>query len=157
LRLRRLKAALLTVAAPQGLARVLTPLLGSSAADALAEQWAAQDAAAVDQVVTVLVAAGLSREAVTAQTLAAQIDKVERIDCMIASAEGRRADALREIARHRAGLAAALRDALAAEDAEFEEIDDGFEPLEEPGDDPAFGGRRRDARGRFTRRFTGRA
>jgi hypothetical protein len=124
LRLRRLKACLMTAAAPEGLARLLTPLLGCSGATALAGAWAARDTEAVAQVDDALATAGLSMEAVAAQTLAVRIDDFERIDRMIASAELRRADALCEVERHRAGLAAALRRALAVEDAEFDELDD---------------------------------
>ena len=70
-----------------------------------------------------LAAAGLTMDAVMAQTLALKIDEVERIDRMIAGAEARRNVALREIDRHRATLAAALRQAAdEVLDAEFKEI-----------------------------------
>jgi hypothetical protein len=55
--------------------------------------------------------------------LALKIDKMERIDRMITGAEARRNVALREIDRHRATLAAALRQAAdEVLDAEFKEI-----------------------------------
>jgi hypothetical protein len=69
---------------------------------------------AARRVDTLLKAAGLARDAVTAQTLALHIDGVDRIDRMIMLAEARRAAALQEIERHRASLAQGLRRALAA-------------------------------------------
>ena len=55
--------------------------------------------------------------------LALKIDNMERIDRMITGAEARRNIALREIDRHRATLAAALRQAAdEVLDAEFKEI-----------------------------------
>jgi hypothetical protein len=76
--------------------------------------------AAVD---AILAKAGLTMDAMMAQTLARNIDGVERIDRLVASAEARRNVALREIDRHRAALGAALRQAAdEAPDAEFKEI-----------------------------------
>jgi hypothetical protein len=66
-------------------------------------------------------------DAVMAQTLARQIDLVEKIERMIASAEARRNATLREIERRRDGLAARLRaatrDADNVQEAEFQVID----------------------------------
>jgi hypothetical protein len=132
LRMRRLKAALLTAAAQEGLMAMLVPLLGYSGADALSNQWAARESGAVLRVDALLAKAGLTRDAVTAQTLAARIDHVERIDRMIMHAEGRRAAALREIDRHRAHVALALHDALAAEDAACgDDVGEAFEGVSE--------------------------
>jgi hypothetical protein len=131
LRLRRLKASLMTATEHEGLARVLTPLLDAAEAGVLAEQWAAREESAVARVETLLTGAGITTDAVAAQTLAARIGDIERIDRMSMLAEGRRAAALREIDRHRASLAAALRSALGdAEDAAFVDVP------------PANGGRR---------------
>jgi hypothetical protein len=117
LRLRRLKALLLTAAAPEGLAAALTGLIGAAPARELADAWATGGRRAARQVDKVLARAGLVRETITAHTLALRIDQVERIDHMITFAESRRSAAMREIERHRAVLADALRAALAAEDA----------------------------------------
>jgi len=117
LRLRRLKALLLTSAAPEGLTELLSPALGAAPARELADEWAAGGRRAGRRVDTLLKAAGLARDAVTAQTLSLHIDGVERIDRMIMLAKARRAAALQEIERHRASLAQGLRRALAAEDA----------------------------------------
>jgi len=123
-RLRRLQAALLRAAAHEGLAVVLTPLLGLSGAHDLAAQWAAGKRRAARRVRALLAAAGLGQDAVTAQTFAARIGDFDRIDRMIMQAENRRAAALREIEFHRALLAHALREALAAEHAEYEDQED---------------------------------
>ena len=123
-RLRRLQAALLRAAAHEGLAVVLTPLLGLSGAHDLAAQWAAGKRRAARRVRALLAAAGLGQDAVAAQTFAACIGDFERIDRMIMQAESRRAAALHEIEFHRALLAHALREALADEDAEYEDEED---------------------------------
>jgi hypothetical protein len=116
LRLRRLNALLLTAAAPEGMVAALTPSIGAEAARELAERWAAGGRRAARRAGTLLAAAGLAPEAVTAHTLALRIDDVERIDRMIMLTEIRRAAALREIERHRAAFAQGLHQALAAED-----------------------------------------
>jgi hypothetical protein len=59
---------------------------------------------------------------VRARTLAARIDEVERIDRMIASAEGRRSNVMREVERHRAGFAQVLRRQREIEEAAFEDV-----------------------------------
>jgi hypothetical protein len=52
------------------------------------------------------------------------LDDIERIDRVIASAEARRNAVLREVDRHRSGLAQTLRSAMEEpEDAEFEVIE----------------------------------
>jgi hypothetical protein len=112
LRLRRLKAQLLCAAAPEGLTVALTRLIGAAPARELADAWAAGGRRAARRVDALLNCAGLGREAITADTLALRIGEVERIDHMIMLAESRRAAAMREIERHRAMLADALRAAL---------------------------------------------
>jgi hypothetical protein len=112
MRLRRLNALLITAAAPEGLVAALTPAIGAEPARELADRWAAGGRRAARRVDTLFAAIGLAREAVTAYTLALRIDDVERIDRMIMLTESRRAAALREIERHRAALAQALRQAL---------------------------------------------
>jgi len=77
----------------------------------------------VAKVDAALAATGLTRDRVMAETLARKLGEVERIDRMVAGAEARRNIALREIDRHRATLAAALRQAAdEVLDAEFKEI-----------------------------------
>ena len=108
LRLRRLKALLLTSAAPEGLTELLTPSIGAVQARELAEAWTAGGRRAARRVDTLLKAAGLARDAVTAQTLSLHIDGVERIDRMITLAEApRRGAAGNRAASRRPGAGAA--------------------------------------------------
>ena len=119
LRLRRLKAQLLTASAYEGMHAILSRFLDWQYSEQLARQWTLRDAAAVTKAEAVLASAGLSAEAVTAQTLALKIDIVERIDRMMVTAEARRNAVLREIERHRASFAHTLRRAVQeVEDAE---------------------------------------
>ena len=121
-RLRRLKSHLLHAAAHEGLTRVLTPMLGWASADHLSRRWASGDEEAVTEVEQLLGRAGLTIDTVMAQTLAARIDDVERIDRMVIIAEARRDAVLREIRSRRAAFGQALRRAGQAIDAEFEDV-----------------------------------
>ena len=70
--------------------------------------------------------AGLTIDEATAKTLESKIDIFERIDRMLASAEARRNNALREIDRHRDAAGAAVRRAIdEVEDVEFRDIETG--------------------------------
>jgi hypothetical protein len=127
LRLRRLKAAFLSSAAYEGLAIVLRPLktdFTRCIGGGLSERWARGEPEAKKTVNGHLASAGLSIDDVMAQTVALKLEAIERIDRMLASAEGRRDAALRELTRHRETLAVAVRRATEKiDDAEFEEID----------------------------------
>jgi hypothetical protein len=79
----------------------LTPLVGWGEADDLAKAWVTRKLSALKRVDKILASAGLTMDAVMAQTLCLKPDDVER---MIAIAEARRDLALREIDRHREGL-----------------------------------------------------
>lgn len=124
-RVRRLKAALMTACADQGVSDVLATL---SVPDyfPLAKRWAAREPDAVAEVDALLAAAGLGMDHVLAQTLRRRIGEVERFDRLIAAAEARRNIALREIGHYRAHFAGKLRraaqEADAIEDAEFEVV-----------------------------------
>jgi hypothetical protein len=122
IRLRHLKSQLLRAAAHEGLARVLTPLLDWPSADRLSRTWAVGNEEAIAEVERLLGRAGLTIDAVMAQTLAARIDDVERIDRMVTIAEARRDAVLREIRARRAAFGQALRRAGQAIDAEFEDV-----------------------------------
>jgi hypothetical protein len=122
LRLRRLKAELLAVNAYKGLEEVLEPLSDFIQAQALARTWACNNPDGIEEVEKLLTSAGLSMDAVMAQTLALNLDQVEKIDRMIMSAEARRNAVLREVHRHRASVAQALRQVANLEDAQFTEI-----------------------------------
>jgi hypothetical protein len=100
-RLRRFKANLMTTVAHKGLSAILDPLMDWDEANDLAEAWAARERTAIERVDELLASAGLTMDAVMAQTLSLQLNDIERIDRMIATAEGRRNAILRELDRHR--------------------------------------------------------
>ena len=123
-RLRRLKANLMTVAAHKGLPEILEPLIGWTDAHNLAEGWAARQRGAIKQVDKLLASAGLTLHAVMAQALSLKLNDIERIDRMIATAEGRRNAILREVDRHRTVWGQNLRQAVQQiEAAEVKVID----------------------------------
>jgi hypothetical protein len=129
LRWRRLKANLFRVGKADGAYALLRPSshslvmeFGDSTRD-LSDRYAHGDVAAVKEVNGRLDKAGLTIESIMAQTLVNNLDSVERIDRMLASAEARRDAALRELDRHRAVFSAAVRDATSEiDDADFAEI-----------------------------------
>jgi hypothetical protein len=123
-RLRRLKANLMTAVAHKGLTVILEPLIGWTDAHHLAEAWAARERSAIEQVDKLLASAGLTMDAVMAQSLSLKLDDIERIDRMIATAEGRRNAILREVDRHRTAWGQNLRQAVQQiEAAEIKVID----------------------------------
>jgi hypothetical protein len=123
-RLRRLKASLMTATAHKGLEQILKPLVGSLQEGGLAKAWAAREKKAIEWVNELLAAAGLTMDAVMAQTLSINLNDIERIQRMIANAEARRNAILREVERHRATWGENLRRAAQqAEDIEFEIIE----------------------------------
>src|SRR5215475_4326697 len=102
-RLRRLQASLMTATAYEGLQKVLEPLVQPYRDQAdLVRAWAARDKAAIKRVDELLASAGLTMDAVMAQTLCTYLDEVERIARMIASAEARRDAIVHEVELHRA-------------------------------------------------------
>jgi hypothetical protein len=130
LRLRRLKAGLLRMACSAGVESVARKL-GYKAAPTksaydFSKDWMSGDTAARKQFDVVLKKAGLGMEDVMAEALSSAVDAFERIDRMLASAEARRNNALREIDRHREALGAVIRRAVdEVEDAEFCDVETG--------------------------------
>ena len=125
LRLRRARAALLASNRYLGVRRVLVPMCGIKSYD-LSEQWARREDEAVAAVDRHLTTAGLTMDAVMAETMSEEIELVEKMDRMVASAEIRRNATLREIERRRSDLAARLRHATSERgiaEAEFEVIE----------------------------------
>jgi hypothetical protein len=120
-RLRRLKAALMTSEAAKGMHRVISRLDPERPSCRLSYAWASRDLAATSEAEAILESAGLGIDHVMAQTLSANLDTIERIDRMSAGAEARRAATLREISHFRASFAATLGAAADAviEDAEY--------------------------------------
>jgi hypothetical protein len=124
LRLRRLKASLMTANAYKGLTETLSPLVGRMQAETLAEGWAARKSDVVEDVNKTLTSAGLSTDSILAETFCLKVNDIERIEHMMALAEARRNATLREIDRHRQTLGQKLRRAAQQlEDGQFRVIE----------------------------------
>jgi hypothetical protein len=121
-RYRRLKVALMAATAYEGLRKVLEPISFEGWLD-LVEDWAARKPEAIKEVDRRLAAAGLTIDAVMAQTLCEHLDKFKGIEAMIAMAEARRDSALCEIERHRATLAHRVRQTVQQSDAEYQALE----------------------------------
>jgi hypothetical protein len=122
LRLRRLKSSLIDASIHEGLTKILRIFVDWIPADELAKSWVRNDVKAREEINKMLTSAGLTMESAAAQTLVLKLDAIERIDRMIMNAEARRNAVLREIDRHRASVAQALRRAADIEDVQFEEL-----------------------------------
>ena len=88
-RYRRLKVALMTATAYEGLRKVLEPISFEGWLD-LVEDWAARKPKAVEEVNRRLAAAGLTMDSVMALTLCEHLDEFKGIEGLIAMAEARR-------------------------------------------------------------------
>ena len=118
-RLRRIKASLMTDGTLEHIGLALDREPGY--ARAVAQKWAAGDAAAAEDVEAALVGAGVSMDIVIARAMSPRLETMERLDRMLVRAEARRSAALRELDCHRAPLAQKLRRSIAqAEHAELE-------------------------------------
>jgi hypothetical protein len=104
LRWRRLKASLMAASAFKGLQKVLEPFSFEGHED-LVEDWAARKPSAIAQVNRILESAGLTADAVMAQTLCENLEPIRTMEAMIVMAERRRNDVLCQIERHRVTLA----------------------------------------------------
>jgi hypothetical protein len=122
-RLRRLRDNLLVAKTQEAIRAVMRPLIGLENALILAEGWAWREPESVEKLQSYLRQTELTMDVVMAQALQIALNDIERIDGMIMKAEARRNAALREIERHRAALADALRRATeSVRDAEFTEV-----------------------------------
>ena len=110
-RLRRIKASLMRACAHEGLTKALQSLEVRNSY-IIATRWFAGDAEAAQTVNAALSPAGLTIDSVTALTVSARIDEVERIEKMTNAAEDRRDGMLRELEMRRAKLAPKLKLAL---------------------------------------------
>jgi len=104
LRWRRLKSSLMAASAFKGLQRVLEPF-SFEGYDDLVEDWAARKPDAIAQVNRMLETAGLTADAIMAQTLCENLEAIKTMEAMIVMAERRRNDVLCQIERHRVTLA----------------------------------------------------
>jgi hypothetical protein len=113
LRMDRLKANFLRVAASEGVEKILkllTPSVSYASSKDLGRRWTLREPKALKEVADLLAPAGLTEDAVMALTLVANLDAFERINRMAAGAEARRHVSLRELDRHRAAVATALKE-----------------------------------------------
>jgi hypothetical protein len=128
---RRLMAGMLRAASSVGVRNLLLKMEGSGRGPLgcpfdFAPKWASGDAVAREKLENFLKRAGLGMNDVMAEALSSVIDKFEPLDRMLASAEARRNNALREIDRHREALGAAVRRSIGEiEDAEFHDVETG--------------------------------
>ena len=127
LRLRHVKAGILRASIWVGVQNVLSGVgRGYPETKNLGERWAAGNEAARTKVDVILKKAGLTIDEATAKTLENKLDSFERLDRMLASAEARRNNALREIDRHRDALGGGVRRSIEEiEDAEFRDVETG--------------------------------
>jgi hypothetical protein len=126
LRLRRMKAGLLRASAARGVRAILSTIGYSdfSGQGRFAEEWARGKASTRQEFSEILKKAGLTMDDAMAEAFAKEIDSFERFDRMLASAEARRNNALREIDRHRSAFGAAVRQVVdEVEDAEFRDVE----------------------------------
>src|SRR5262249_52682859 len=100
-RYRRLKASLLTGTGYKPVKGILERFLDEMERKDLATAWARHEKGAIREVNKLLASAGLTMDAVMARTLVNNINYIESIDRMIATAEARRNAIRREIERHR--------------------------------------------------------
>jgi len=131
LRLRRTKAGIVKASMSDGVREVLDGLgYGQDQmydyTKRLGQSWAAGDKKSRKEVMAALNAAGLTVDELTAKTLESKLHSFERLDRMLASAEARRNNGLREIDRHREALGRAIRQAIdEVQGAEFRDVETG--------------------------------
>ncbi len=126
LRLRRAKAGILKSSMGDGVRNILVSVGHAPEGGTLGERWAAGDDSARNKLDAILTRAGLTIDEVTARTLKSNLNSFERLDRMLASAEARRNNGLREIDRHREALGATARQAVdEVEDVEFRDVETG--------------------------------
>ncbi|HUI95752.1 MAG TPA: hypothetical protein VLX44_08375 [Xanthobacteraceae bacterium] len=118
---RRLKAALMTACADQGVTEVLNTLQVPGYYE-LSKRWSAREPQATAQVDAILAKAGLCMNHVLAQTQRRRIKDIERFDGLIEAALARRNMTLHEIAQYRAHFAKHLR-RVADEADTIEDVD----------------------------------
>ena len=116
LRMRRLKALLLSNNSTAGLDSLLYRRVPHHAKQTLVEAWGRGDKEAIKEIGQILKLRGLSMDDVDAHTLLKTLEPLERIDRMITQAEGRRNNALREIEKSRDSAARRLQAAVSEED-----------------------------------------
>jgi hypothetical protein len=131
-RWRRLSSEFLSSSNHFGLDKILGSLQPYDGSEMeLKRNWMRRDPTAIAEVSRLLNLAGLTEDAILAQTLAVKLDQIDRIDRMTFQAERRRDLAIQQIERRREDVAARARAAVKRSDEE--EIEDvEFKELCEP-------------------------
>jgi hypothetical protein len=114
-----------------GLDKILGSLPYDGSTMELKRNWTRRDPTAMAKVTRLLDLAGLTEDAILAQTLAVKLDQIDRIDRMTFQAERRRDLAIQQIERRREDVAARARAAVKRADEEKIE-DTEFKELSEP-------------------------
>lgn len=113
-RLRRMKQRMVEAARPDGMERLLEPIVGASRASKLTTLWCAGQKQAAREIERALRPLGLSVDHATAKAFEQRIVEIEKVDLMLVRAEARRDKALSEIAAFRSDFAGRLQEAEAA-------------------------------------------
>jgi len=127
-RLRRLKAALLKSARPQGLKRLLgspDDFVQEVEVDRQIRNWTVQDPDALKHAAEMLELMGLDDCAIDAHALAENIDLVGEFDILITRTDARRHFALQEMRRHKEFALRMKRAISEVLEAEFREVETG--------------------------------
>ena len=123
LRMRRIKARILSSSGPAGLESLLHRRVPYHAKDKLVEGWGRADKETIKEVGLILKQRGLSLDDIDAHSLLKLLKPLEAIDRLISQAEARRNNALREIEKSREAAARRLRVALSDEDGPLTSAD----------------------------------
>jgi hypothetical protein len=113
-----------------GLDKILGSLPYDGSTTELKRNWTRRDPIAMAKVTGLLDLAGLTEDAILAQTLAVKLDQIDRIDRMTFQAERRRDLAIQQIERRREDLAARARAAVKRAEEKIEDTE--FKELAEP-------------------------
>ena len=116
LRMRRLKGRILSSSSPSGLESLLNRRVDYLKIRRYAEDWGNGNKERIHEIESLLNRLGLSRLDIDAHSLLKMLDPLERIDRLIAQAEARRNNALREIEKSREAAARRMRAAISEED-----------------------------------------
>lgn len=133
-RWRRLSNEFLSSSKHFGLDKILGSLPYDGSTMELKRNWTRRDPTAIAKVTRLLDSAGLTEDAILAQTLAVKLDQIDRIDRMTFQAERRRDLAIQQIERRREDVAVRARAAVKRdddreiEDAEFKEFSEPEAP-----------------------------
>lgn len=123
LRLRRLRSAYMTAAAPDALEKLLQRILRKPPDQAQIEGWTKRQSKALEQVEAILASADLKEDAIAAETFVGNLETMGEIERMTARLESRRNALIRELDRYREQRdARRSRRAPEIDDAEYREI-----------------------------------